>query len=153
MFLPESRPEQRWWLTAFLAGKQIRLCLIILLVVALIPPESGLGIDLCFLHRGTGAPCPGCGMTRCGSNLLRGNVRRAIDYHPLGLIMHPILLGLCAFSLLPSATRQVFARRLLPWQRVIGVVQLVFWVGIFTFGLVRWVAVMAGAMEFPANWL
>ncbi len=153
MTLPQPRPEQRWWLTAFLASGQPRLCLLILLVVALIPPETGLGIDLCFVHRATNAPCPGCGMTRCGSNLLRANVRRAIDYHPFGLIMYPVLLGLCAFSLLPGVTRRAFALRLLPWQRVLNVAHLAFWVVFFTFGLARWAAVLTGAMIFPANWL
>src|SRR5262245_33346827 len=115
MNLPEPRPEQRWWLSSFLIGKQPRLCLLIFLAVALMPPENGLGYELCFLKRLTNAPCPGCGVTRSGSNLLRGNVSRSIDFHPFGLILHPILLGLCAFSLLPGATRRVFAMRLLPW--------------------------------------
>jgi hypothetical protein len=153
MNLPDPRPEQRWWLTAFLAGRQPRLCLLVLLVVALMPPEKGLGFDLCFFHRSTGGPCPGCGMTRAGSNLLRGNVRRSIDYHPFGLILHPILLGLCAFSLLPGAARRAFALRLLPWQRVIGIAHLVFWSVFVAFGIARWTAVMADMMEFPANWL
>src|SRR3712207_7945107 len=46
--------------------------------------SDGLGVEMCAGKRLTNAPCPGCGMTRCGSNLVRGNVRRALQYHPLG---------------------------------------------------------------------
>ena len=83
---PAAAPEKRFWLGAFIAGKQIRFCILIALVVVLMPPETGLGVDLCMLHRQTGAPCPGCGVTRSGANLVRGNFRRAFDYHPLGYI-------------------------------------------------------------------
>src|SRR5262249_28110375 len=121
--------------------------------VILLPPEKGLGINLCMMQRLTGAPCPGCGVTRSGSNLVRGNIRRAFDYNPFGLILHPILFGLVCLSLLPDAVRAAFARRLLPWQRTIRVFNMVFWTAFLIFGLARWVAVMSGIMTFPPNWL
>lgn len=140
---------QRWWLTAFLAGRQLRICLLIALVVLLMPSETGLGIELCMLKNQTGAPCPGCGMTRSGANFLRGNFTRSIQFHAFGLILFPVLLGLCALSLLPGAMRQAFALRLLPHQRLIGWLHALFWIAFFLFGLARWIAVMAGAMTFP----
>jgi hypothetical protein len=117
------------------------------------PPEKGLGINLCMMQRITGAPCPGCGVTRCGSNLVRGNFRRAFDYNPFGFILHPILFSLVCLSLLPDAVRAAFARRLLPWQRAMRIFNIAFWSAFFVFGLVRWVAVMSGLMMFPPNWL
>jgi hypothetical protein len=117
------------------------------------PPETGLGIELCMMKRTTGAPCPGCGMTRCGSNMVRGNFRRAFDYHPLGFILHPILLALVCLSVLPRAMREAFARRLVPWQRVLRIVNITFWTLFFVFGIARWAAVMYGLMTFPPDWL
>jgi hypothetical protein len=143
-------PERRYWLTAFIAGRQIRFCILILLIVVLMPPEAGLGIDLCMMHRMTGAPCPGCGVTRSGSNLFRGNFKRAIEYHPFGLILHPILVGLVCLSVLPGTVRAALARRMAGWKRVLQVLNGGFWFAFFAFGLIRWVAVMANVMSFPA---
>jgi len=147
--LTSPRPEQRWWLTAFIAGGQIRLCLLVALAVIAMPPENGLGVELCILKNVSGAPCPGCGVTRSGANFFRGDVARAAAFHPLGLILHPILLALCVLSILPSATRRAFALRLLPRQRLLAGLLMAFWIAFFIFGLIRWIAVMAGAMEFP----
>lgn len=35
----------------------------------------------------TGHACPGCGLTRAMAYLVRGDLDRAIDYHPLSLIL------------------------------------------------------------------
>lgn len=113
------------------------------------PPESGLGIELCLLKNQTGAPCPGCGVTRSGANFFRGDVTRSIQYHPFGLILFPVLLSLCVLSLLPAAMRRAFAARLLPRQRFISRLHALFWIAFFLFGLARWIAVVSGAIAFP----
>lgn len=41
---------------------------------------SGVG---CIFRFTTGVPCPGCGMTRAYTELLRGEVAAALAYHPL----------------------------------------------------------------------
>lgn len=150
---PPPRPEQRWWLSAFLASRQPRLMLLVLLAVAVMDPREGLGYELCGVKRLTGAPCPGCGVTRSGTNLLRGDVRRAFNFNPFGLILHPILIGLCAFSVLPGALRRAFALKLLPWQRVVNTTNIAFWSVFFLFGAVRWLLVMAHLLTFPPEWL
>lgn len=148
-----SAPEHRYWLTAFLASRQCRLCIIVAIAVALVPPETGLGFELCMMKRITGAPCPGCGVTRSGSNLVRGEFRRAFNFNPFGYLLHPLLFGLAGFSILPSAIRQAFAEKLLPWQRTIRFASVGFWTVFLGFGLVRWFAVMAGWMAFPPDWV
>ncbi len=41
------------------------------------------GPTLCIFKFTIGWDCPGCGMTRAASHLIRGNVDLAIGYHPL----------------------------------------------------------------------
>jgi hypothetical protein len=143
------RAEQRWWPGTILLGPLPRLGLLVVLVLLVIDPESGMGFELCAFRRMTGGPCPGCGMTRSGANLLRGHVGRAIDYHPFGVVLLPVLIGLCAFSLLPFAVRRSATGRLMSRQRVLNILVAVFVFAFVAYGLVRWVAVMNGAMAFP----
>jgi Protein of unknown function (DUF2752) len=45
------------------------------------PGEDGL--TMCPFALCTGMACPGCGMTRAASNLIRGDLTTALSYHPL----------------------------------------------------------------------
>ena len=58
----------------------------------LLPPlligELG-GVTLCPTAGLTGFPCPGCGLTRAGLELLRGRVAQAWAYHPLIFVVGP----------------------------------------------------------------
>src|SRR5437016_4718653 len=110
--------RSRSMIPSFLASRQTLLALPFALAVILLPPEKGLGIDLCMFKRLTGAPCPGCGVTRSCGNLIRGNVRRSIEFHPLGVVFTPVLFGIVALSFLPSAMRKAFADRLSKWDRL-----------------------------------
>jgi hypothetical protein len=49
--------------------------------------ESG---TICLLRNLTGLPCPTCGMTRSFCAVSRGEVGRAIDLHPLGLVVYAV---------------------------------------------------------------
>ena len=51
------------------------------------------GPTLCPFALCTGMACPGCGMTRAASHLIRGDVGTALGYHPL-------ILPFAALSLL-----------------------------------------------------
>jgi hypothetical protein len=53
------------------------------------------GPTLCPFALCTGMACPGCGMTRAASHLIRGDVGTALGYHPL-------ILPIAALSLLGS---------------------------------------------------
>jgi Protein of unknown function (DUF2752) len=133
----------------FLGSRQTLLCLPVLLAVILMPPETGLGVDLCMLKNLTGAPCPGCGVTRSCSNLVRGNLRRSVEYHPFGLVFAPVLLGIAFLSVLPGAARKATAQRISRCGRLLAIASILFWSAFFVFGLVRWVAVMTGYLTFP----
>jgi hypothetical protein len=146
-------PQPRYyWLVHWITSKHLRWLLLVCLYVIVQPPETGLGIDLCSLHRYTKAPCPGCGMTRSGANLVRGDVVRSIQFHPFGIIFIPVLFGLAGLSLTPMAWREVVARGIARRERFWRITNLVFLWCFLVFGLIRWVAVMAGWLAFPMEW-
>lgn len=66
-----------WRRRLFLAGPPLGL---LLLAVISLPDD---GPTLCPFALCTGTACPGCGMTRAASALLRGDFDIAVAYHPL----------------------------------------------------------------------
>jgi hypothetical protein len=57
-------------------------------------PES------CMFRRVTGAPCPGCGLTRCFICLVRGDVTRAWGFNPGGLPLFLVVIAQVPYRLL-----------------------------------------------------
>src|SRR6476620_4576547 len=100
--MSRAADEDRSWVGRLLDDLTLRLSALFLLAVILMPAE-GLGVELCPCLRLTNAPCPGCGMTRSGSNLVRGHFLRAIQYHPFGPLLMPVI---AAFGLLALAPRR-----------------------------------------------
>ena len=47
------------------------------------PADDG-GFVLCVFRLATGLPCPGCGMTRSFCAIGKGDIERALIFHPLG---------------------------------------------------------------------
>jgi hypothetical protein len=79
----------RLWAAAIAAG-----CLAVLLVAAGLQPSSTgvgthlqLGLPPCSLMVGAGVPCPSCGMTTSFSHAVRGQITRAADAQPAGLLL------------------------------------------------------------------
>ncbi len=70
-------------------------------LLAINPTDQGSTI--CPIALLTGVPCPGCGMTRAASALLRGNVDLALDYHPLIPLLVVLVVGGWVWSLLRRA--------------------------------------------------
>lgn len=54
-----------------------------LVVLASWTPPDDPALSLCLIRRTLGLPCPGCGLTRGLSQLLQGNLARAMALHPL----------------------------------------------------------------------
>jgi hypothetical protein len=50
-------------------------------LLAVLPSEDGPTV--CPFALCTGMACPGCGMTRAASHLIRGDLTTALGYHPL----------------------------------------------------------------------
>jgi hypothetical protein len=140
------------WLAQLLENTQLRLCVLFAVVVVFMPPEGIPNVDLCICKYLTHAPCPACGMTRSGSNLVRGHLIRSVQYHPFGLLLIPLIFGLGVLALTPRSWRAAVRQAVLPWATPL---RPVYWLVLATFvifGVVRWVLVFGGWIEFPASW-
>jgi hypothetical protein len=67
-------------------------------LLAMKPTDNGP--TLCPIALLTGVACPGCGMTRAASALLRGDVDLALDYHPLIPLIAVLLVAGWAWFLM-----------------------------------------------------
>jgi uncharacterized protein DUF2752 len=72
-------------------------------VAACLPPLHPLPIDLCLLHRLTGFPCLGCGMTRAICLLAHGRLRDSLAMHPAGILAAAAIVVGGALSAVESA--------------------------------------------------
>lgn len=129
----------------------LRLCCVIALVFVLMPAEGVSWLDWCWCSRFTGAPCPGCGLTRSCANVVRGHFVRAFNYHPFGLVMGPAALCLALLTLAPTARRDAFHEAIQDAraQGFLWVAGILF----LAFGAWRWLAVWSGWQQFPSHWL
>jgi hypothetical protein len=142
---------QRSWAWQFLSDTFLWACAVFSASCALMPPD-GLGVELCPCKRLTNSPCPGCGMTRCGSCMVRGEFRRALHYHPFGLAVIPVSFGLGLLAVTPRRWRDGVRGRLARWGAPLRPLFLTATAGFVAFGVVRFCLVLAGWAEFPATW-
>jgi hypothetical protein len=73
-------------------------------LLASIRPE-GPGATICPFALFTGMACPGCGMTRAASSLMRGDFSTALGYHPLVPLIALLAIGGWAWFLLRRSGR------------------------------------------------
>jgi hypothetical protein len=73
------------------------------LLAAMRPGDDG--VTICPFALWTGMACPGCGMTRAASYLIRGDLSTAIGYHPLVPLIAVLSLGGWAWYLLRRSGR------------------------------------------------
>lgn len=75
------------------------------LALSVFLPTRGLGIDICLMHRLTGLPCPGCGLTRSITSMTHGELSQAAAYHPFGPLIWVLLVALTLYSMMPARIR------------------------------------------------
>jgi hypothetical protein len=148
--MSEAVGEPHKWLRLMLGDANLRACAVFTVVMLLMPPE-GLGIDLCMSQRLLHAPCPACGVTRCGSNLARGHLTRAAQFHPFGPAVVTLIAALGGVALLPRLWRERLRAALM--RRAV-LLRPLYLVGLWSFviyGVARWGAVLLGLAQFPAT--
>jgi hypothetical protein len=62
-------------------------------VAAFLPATHPLPFDVCLLHRLTGLPCLGCGLTRSIVRLMQGDLMASLRFHPAGFLVAAIVAG------------------------------------------------------------
>lgn len=81
----------------------------LLLLVML--PSHGLGIEICPFHIVTGVICPACGLSRSISSLLHGAWWQSLQYHPLGILVTAWLVSLVVTNRNPVAYLPDYIKR------------------------------------------
>ena len=119
-----------------------------IVLVALGGP-SRLGIELCWLRRMTGLPCPGCGMTRAVCHLVQGHWTEAIGLHPFSLLVVPWALVTITSPLWAESSRLRLRRRLERHRRGFAIVYGSVVVAFVVYGFLRALAVVAGFAILP----
>jgi hypothetical protein len=78
----------------------------------------------CPVKKGTGFPCPGCGMSRAFVAIGRGDLKAAFYFHPLSFLLVTIML---AYLVIPSKTlADFFNKYYLNW--ISGILILVVYI-------------------------
>ena len=73
------------------------------LLAAVRPADDG--VTICPFALCTGMACPGCGMTRAASHLIRGDLDTALGYHPLVPLIALLSFGGWAWYMLRRSGR------------------------------------------------
>jgi hypothetical protein len=139
------------------AATPSRLAFGAVLAAVVVSPDWLVSLpSLCPFRWVTGFPCPGCGLTRSVVAAAHGDLGQALAFHPLGLAILLVLLGLSIAGLRPvrvspgptslrardpSGEEGVLrgrARRWLPWLAS-GALLLVWLVRLPLFVAGRWV--------------
>ena len=85
------------------------VCLLVVIAALALPP-GGFGFPTCQFKEFTRLPCPGCGLTRSFIGMAHLDVARAGFYHPVGVILFPVVFLLAALLALPRRFRDGAAR-------------------------------------------
>ncbi|HET7541784.1 MAG TPA: DUF2752 domain-containing protein [Polyangiaceae bacterium] len=71
----------------------IRRSLLVLTLAAIFSGIVAFRLPFCPLASVVGVPCPGCGLTRATLALARGDLKHALELHPLVLVLAPLFIG------------------------------------------------------------
>ena len=106
--------------------------------------------SVCVFANLTGAPCPGCGLTRATLALLRGEFAAATAMHPLIWLCLPLLGAVALESALSAVLRKPVAL-IAPACRALGVRPDWLWIGAALALLTVWLARLFGALGGPVS--
>ena len=107
------------------------------LLLAACTPPHGTGTTVCWLKLCTGIPCPGCGLTRSLSCGLHGMFWESFQYHPLGLFILVLFVGIGGVSLLPRLQRERLESRIEARAIWFNAAYLIFVTAFIGFGVAR----------------
>lgn len=132
--------------------------LLVVALAALFAVAVQTEFPLCPMASTFGVPCPGCGLTRATMALLRGDLKAALGFHPLVLLLTPLFsgfLGVALWELLRDAKRPT-PKPLFDWSArrlsIAGSALLVLVLGVW---LVRFAGYLGGPVPVTtfSSWL
>src|SRR4051812_32645374 len=98
---PSSAP---WWSSGHAFGRALRLGTIVgLFGVAVL-----FRVPLCPFAIITRQPCPGCGLTRATLALMGGHLHEGFHYHPLAIVISPLVMVAFAYNGISYVRRGVW---------------------------------------------
>ena len=96
----------------------------------------GLSLWKCAFREVTGLPCPGCGLTRGMSALLRGRIQEAAEWNPFTPLFALAAVIMVVTSMLPEARRLRMIEGITALERRTGFVVITL-AALFIYGLWR----------------
>ena len=124
----------------------------VFLVLSAFLPTNGLGVDVCLMHRLTGLPCPGCGLTRSITCITHGELSKAAAYHPFGLVIWVLLVAMTAYSVLPRTLRRAVSEAAVRNDEAIRPAYRLFVTTFVGFGLLRFALEVLGRGGILVSW-
>lgn len=129
-------PLIRPWLGPLILQRAMCRALLIVLAILTLGLSQGWRLWPCVFSDLTGLPCPGCGLTRAGGALLRGEWRAALQFHPFSPVFVILGLFVAAGALLPVRWGAALAARVTLFERK-TLLTTIFWAGLLCFSLLR----------------
>lgn len=116
---------------------------------SLVLPLGGLGVDVCVVHRVSGLPCPGCGLTRAFIAVAHGDLSSAVALNPFVLVLFPLFVAVAAVWLAPSAGRARVEAWLRRRRAAVGRVYRIGVLAFVGFGAARFAWFLLAGERFP----
>ncbi len=129
-------PLIRPWLGSLILQRAMCRALLVVLAILTLALWQGWQLWPCTFANVTGLPCPGCGLTRAGGALLRGEWQTALQFHPFSPAFAILGLLVASGALLPLRWTRALAARVTLFERK-TLLTTVFWVGLLCFSLLR----------------
>ena len=93
----------------------IQRSLIVATFVGIFAGIVALRLPFCPLASVLGVPCPGCGLTRATLALAHGDLKHALELHPLVLVLAPLFIGAMSSAAIGYVRGPSRARPARPW--------------------------------------
>lgn len=132
-----------------LLAPQVRLLALGVVIASFFLPATGFGVDFCPVHRTTGLPCPGCGLTRAVSLVSQGDPLSALGANPFVVLVWPLLVALAVAALLPPRSVRALEATLERHDRLLTRLYRVILVAFLGFGAARFAVFLALWQSFP----
>ena len=146
-----AAPSRRWsgWSVEPLLTPGSRALALIAFLASIVMPTEGLGFDICVVHRATGLPCPGCGLTRGVTAITHGHLDYAFVMNPFSFVVWAVFLVLTLTLVLPAKGRAALLGFARTHSNFFGAFYKYSIIAFLIFGTVRFMYFLLRGQPFP----